>query len=336
MSTHTLKLLPKAELHVHLEGTLSPEKVRFLSEKNNISIPDGLFTKDGQSYHWEDDGTAASSLLGFVDAYSKASSVIGSAEDYTDITHDYLIRSAEQGVIYTELTISADHGYAIGLSYPDMINAIAEGIEKAKAETNIEARLISACVRHFGIENALKVAHETVNNPHPLVTGFTMAGDENAHSVADFKPAFDIAKAAGLNVTAHAGEASGPQSIKDVRDLIGCTRFGHMVRIIEDNDLMAEMLKIGAVPEVCVSSNLTLKVFDDYASHPLRKLWDAGFPVTISSDDPPFFFTNIGREYEIAHKHFDFTLDDLLQMTKNALNAAFVDEATRQTLLKKV
>jgi adenosine deaminase len=336
MTNYTIHSLPKAELHVHLEGTITPKKLRELSNKNNIPIPQDLFSNDGQYYHWTDNGTASNALLGFLQAYDAASHVIKHAEDYTEITYDYLIRSASQGVIYTELTISADHGRAIDLPYPDMVKAIARGADQAKQKTGIETRLISTCVRHYGIEQALNVAQTTVDHPHPLVTGFTMAGDENAHHVADFKPAFDLARSAGLNVTAHAGEAAGSQSIKDVRDIIGCKRFGHMVRIIEDPVLMDEMLKYGAVPEICVSSNLALKLFNNYSDHPLRQLWDAGFPVTLNSDDPPFFSTNIGREYKIAHKCFNFTLDDLLQMTINAINAAFIDDATRQTLLQKI
>jgi len=330
-----VKTLPKAELHVHLEGTLSPDMVRSLAQKNKISLPDTLFDKNGQ-YTWQDDGSAAASLTGFLSAYDEATKVISCAQDYTDISYDYLKNSAAENVIYVEFIISADHGKIVGLSYPEMVDAIAKGIQKAQKDFTIEARMLSSCVRHYGPQSALNVAQQTVEYPHPLVTGFTMAGDENAYEVIDFKPAFDLAKKSGLQVTAHAGEAAGPQSIRKVRDLLGCTRFGHMVRIIEDDALMSEMAHQNITPEVCVSSNLVLHVYPNYQSHPIKKLWQAGFNVTLGSDDPPFFFTSIGREYEIAQQEFGFTNHDLLQMTQNAIKAAFIDDKTRHKLEQKI
>jgi len=336
MTTSPIKILPKAELHVHLEGTIAPFMARKLATRNGLKLPEDLFNEDGDEYRWDSDGTPAGNLVGFLEAFDKVAGTIREAQDYTDITYDYLTRCAAEGSIYEELIISADHGASIGLSYQEMVDAIAEGVYKAREETGIEARLLSSCVRHYGPENAVKVAQQTVDYPHELVTAFHMAGDENAHSVADFEPAFKIAKDAGMNVSAHAGEAAGPESIRDARDLLGCKRFGHMVRVIEDDDLMFELYKGGAVPEICVSSNLVLNVYDDYDDHPLRRLWDMGFKVTLGSDDPPFFNTSIGREYEIAKEKFNFTNEELMRVTRNAIEAAFVDEDTREKLLCKL
>lgn len=325
--------LPKADLHVHLEGTISVGMVRKLAEKNRLTVPENLIAACGQKFYWKDDGTAQHALLSFVHAYDVACSIMKTAEDYTEITHDYLRRSATEGCIYAEITISADHGLSMGLSYSEMVNAIVAGYERAHEETGIEARFISTCVRHYGPEKALNAGKVTRDNPHPLVTGFGMAGDENAYQIADFKPAFE---AAGLRRTAHAGEAAGPQSIRAARKELGVRRFGHMVRAIEDHELMEELRDIGAVPEVCVSSNLALKVFGDYKAHPLRRFFDFGLKVALGSDDPTFFHTSIGREYEIAHEKFGFTHEELLRVTRNALEEAFVDEATRTRLLDRV
>jgi adenosine deaminase len=322
----------KADLHVHLEGTISPAMVQKLAAHNKVAVPAGLIRNN--SFYWPDDGTGAGNLKGFVQAYDDATSVMKEAEDYTLITYDYLKRSADEGCIYAEIGISADHGAMVGLTYPEMLDAITAGYEKAKKETGIEARLISTCVRHYGPEGALKVGKITHDHPHDLVTGFGMAGDENAYSVIDFKPAYD---AAALPFrTAHAGEAAGPQSIRAARDILKIRRFGHMVRAIEDPALMAELVALKAVPEVCVSSNLCLRVFKDYAAHPLRKFFDAGLKVTLGSDDPTFFSTSIGREYAIAQKHFGFSDDELLQLTRNAIEEAFVDEKTRVNLLGRL
>lgn len=326
--------LPKVDIHVHLEGTITPALVRKLAAKNGIEIPAGLFDDSGESFHWPDDGTAMSALRGFVQAYDDATSVMRGADDYIELTYDYLTRSAAEGCIYAEIGISVDHGKMVGLEYPELMAALTTAYERAKADTGIEARFISTCVRHYGAEAAIRVAEITRDNPHPLVTAFGMAGDENAGSVADFKAAYDIAALPYRN--AHAGEAAGPESVRSARDLLNIRRFGHMVRTIEDDALVDEQLKINAVPEVCVSSNLCLKVYPDYASHPLRKFFDAGMKVTLGSDDPTFFGTSIGHEYEIARDHFGFTVPELLQISRNAVEEAFVDAETRTRLMQRI
>lgn len=329
--TGDFRSLPKADLHVHLEGTITPQMARRIAARNGVTPPARLMAAGGDSFTWTSDGTAQGNLLGFLQAYDDATGVMKTARDYTDITYDYLKRAAEEGCIYAEIGISADHGALVGLSYAEMLDAITRGYERAKDETGVEMRLISTCVRHYGPEAALKVAHITRDNPHPLVTGFGMAGDENAHKISDFLPAFE---ACGLeHRTAHAGEASGPQTVREARDVLKVRRFGHMVRAIEDESLMAELKEIKAVPEVCVSSNLCLGVFPDCPSHPLRKFFDYGLKVTLGSDDPSFFSTSIGREYEIARDSFGFTEKELLRVTRNAIEEAFLDDRTRAALL---
>ncbi|HYD19461.1 MAG TPA: adenosine deaminase [Patescibacteria group bacterium] len=324
---------PKVDLHVHLEGTITPRMARVIADRNNVVLSPAL-VGDGAHFHWPSAATPQENLVSFLKAYDEATAVMKRAEDYADITYDYLSRSAAEGCIYAELTISADHGAMVGLSYLDMLDAIAAGYARAKEETGIEVRMISSCVRHYGPAAAMKVAELTRAHPHPLVTAFGMAGDENAHAIADFAPAFD---ASGLaHRTAHAGEASGAETVRQAREILGIRRFGHMVRAIEDPTVMDEQVKIAAVPEVCVSSNLALKVFPDYAAHPLRKFFDAGLKVTLGSDDPSFFGTSIGREYEIARDHFGFSVAELLQITRNAIEESFADAGTRQRLLEKI
>jgi adenosine deaminase len=327
-----VKNIPKVDLHVHLEGTITPEMVMRLAARNKIAVPPGLI-KAGR-FAWKGDSTAAGELTAFLKSYDGATSVMKCAADYTDITYDFLKRSADEGCIYAEITISADHGAMVGLTYPEMVKAIAAGYHKAKKETGIEARFISSCVRHFGTEAALKVGKITRDYPHPLVTAFGMAGDENAYTVADFKPAFD---ASGLPYrTAHAGEAAGPESVRAACKILNIRRFGHMVRAIESPALLKELKAINAVPEVCVSSNLALNVFSDYSLHPLRQFFDAGLKVTFGSDDPSFFNTSIGREYQIAQEHFGFSDEELRQVSRNAIEEAFVDEVTRQQLIARL
>jgi adenosine deaminase len=334
MLSASVQRIPKADLHVHLEGTITPAMVRKLAARNKIDVPPQLLNAEGESILWPEGATAHESLLGFLKAYDDATSVLKCAQDYTDITYDYLKRSAGEGCIYAEIMISAEHGVMVGLEYPAFLAAVAAGYEQAKAETGIEMRLISTCVRHYGPPTALRAAETTRKHPHPLVTGFGMAGDENAYKIADFAPAFAASGLEGR--TAHAGEASGPATVREARDVLNIRRFGHMVRAIEDLALMEELKSINAVPEVCVSSNIALKVFPSYAAHPVRKFFDFGLKVTFGSDDPTFFGTSIGNEYQIAQDRFGFSDAELLQVTRNAVEEAFIDGNTRDRLLHRL
>jgi adenosine deaminase len=330
-------MIIKAELHAHLEGTLTPQKVIDLARKNDIAVPEGILSADQKSYQWEDTGDAAEILMAFVTTYDRATAVIKTPEDYFDITLDYLKRCADEGSIYEELTIYADPEPFVGISYAAMLDGISDAIDTARRKKDIECRLLPAFVRHCGPEQALRDAVTVTKTPHKYVTGITMAGAESAFTVADFKPAYDmVTEKLNLPKTAHAGEATGPETIRACYEQLGITRFGHMVRVVEDPDLMQEMADIGAVAEVCPSSNIALKVYPDFARHPLRQMYEAGLNITLNSDDPPFFFTTLGQEYDIAARDFGFTDDQLTSFTQNALKAAFIDEPTREKLLQKI
>lgn len=335
-----IEKLPKAELHVHIEATLTPEKAREIGKRNGIELPDEIFTKDGKKYRWNSDGTPGGNLMGFVNTYDTAAGVLKTAQDYTDVAYDYLKRSAGEDVIYVEFLVYADPKDIVGIDYPEMIDAIAEGIEKARADFGIEARILPTFVRHFGPEAAKKAARKVADYPHELVTGLNLAGAETSYTAADFAEAYDIADsgkhARKLGRSAHAGEAVGPESIRDVRDHIKPSRYGHLVRVMDDLELLEEIKGENGVPEVCISSNDCLKIFATLSDHPVREMWNAGLPVTLATDDPTFFNTTLAKEYLIAHREFGFTLEDLKQVTRNAVDAAFVDDVTRVKLHKKL
>ena len=191
-------------------------------------------------------------------------------------------------------------------------------------------------VRHLGAERVEAAAKFAAERPDPLITGFNMAGEERFGKVADFTRAFDIARETGLGITIHAGELAGAQSVRDAIDLVRPDRIGHGVRAIEDMDLVRRIADLGIVLEVCPGSNIALKVFPDFESHPLRTFFDMGVKVTLNSDDPPYFDTSLAKEYEIAKTRMGFSDAELNAMTRTALDAAFVDEATRARLLAMI
>jgi adenosine deaminase len=317
--------VPKAELHVHLEGTARPELIRRIAARNGLALPDGLFA-DEDTFAWRD-------FLDFLATYDLAASVIRTAEDYRDVTYEYLAQCAAEGAVYVELISSPDHARAVGLTEAEHRAGIFQGIDDARAAHGIEARVLVSVVRNFGVEAAERVAAEAASMPHPYVVGFNMAGDEAGYPAGDFARAFALAADAGLGCTCHAGEHAGPESVRAALALPGITRISHGVRAVEDPALVAELAERGIVLEVCPTSNVRLGVYPDFAVHPFTALREAGVPVTLGSDDPPYFAATIGGEYAVAAEHFGLDAAALAGLTATALRAGFEDTALRERLL---
>ena len=319
--------VPKAELHVHLEGTAPPDLVRRIAQRNAVRLPDGLFTAEGD-FAWDD-------FLGFLRSYDLAASVIRTAEDYRDITYAYLAQCAAEGAVYVELIASLDHGAKVGLADDEHVAAIAQGIDDARAAHGIEARILSSCVRNFGVEAAESVAERTLAlvATNEYLTGWNMAGDEAGFPAQDFERAFAMVAEAGLGCSVHAGEHAGPESVRSAMALPGVTRISHGVRSVEDPALVAELAERELVLEVCPTSNVVLGVYPSYEAHPLPQLVAAGVRVTLGSDDPPWWRTTIGREYEIASERLGCDADRLRTFTRTALFAGFLDAESRSRLL---
>jgi adenosine deaminase len=319
-------VIPKAELHVHLEGTAPPALIARIAQRNGLPVPDGLF--DGA------DRFVYSDFLDFLRAYDDAASVIRTGEDYRDVTYEYLRSCAEQGAIYVELTASPDHAALVGLSDEEHLDGIARGIDDARAH-GIEGRILISAVRNFGVEQALRVARHAAEHPHPYVVGFSMAGDEENYPAHLFAEAYAIASAAGLGCTMHAGEWAGPESVRAALEL-PITRISHGVRAIEDPALVEELARRGITLECCPTSNVVLGVYRSYEEHPLPRLADAGVRITLGSDDPPYFGASIGGEYAIAQQKLGFDEERLKAITATAVDAAFCDEGVKTALAARL
>ncbi|WP_237153369.1 adenosine deaminase [Oryzibacter oryziterrae] len=319
--------LPKAELHVHLEATASPELVRRNAERYGVDVS-RLFDAEGR-YRWTDFST-------FIASYDVAASVFRSAEDFAELVEGYLVGQSQVGCLYTEFFISPDFARRNGLPYADYLGGVAEGIRRAEARTGIVGRIIPLIERHFGPADAIGAAKVAVDNLIPEVVGFGMAGDERVFEPWDFVPAFMIAHEAGLPLTCHAGEWQGWDHVEDTLNALPLKRIGHGVRSIENADFVRRLVDEGVHLEICPGSNIALGAFTDFASHPLRTFFDAGVRLSLNSDDPPFFWSSIDREYAIAAEHFGFTDAELLRVTRMAIEDAFCDAATKAKLLARL
>lgn len=316
----------KAELHCHIEGAAAPELVIRQAQKYGKDV--SPFIQDG-SFVWND-------FTSFLAAYDFAADLFRTEEDYAKLSEHYLTSLARDGAIYSEVFTSPDHAAKAGLSPMAYTNALGEGMARAKAKTGIEGRMIVTGVRHVGVESIEAAARFAAKCNHPLVTGFGVAGDERMGEFEDYVRAFEIAREAGLGITIHAGELMGWESVAQALDHIKPSRIGHGVRAIENPDLVKRIADEGVVLEICPGSNIALKVFESFADHPFSKLRDAGCKVTLNSDDPPYFWTTLKREYDIATEHFGMDDKALLATTRTAIEAAFVDKKTKAALLARL
>lgn len=321
--------IPLAELHCHIEGAAPPDLVRELALRNGQNI-DGLINDQG-GYIWTDFDT-------FLGAYDLAASVFTRPEDYEHLAYAYASDLANQGAIYSETFSSTDHAIHAGVDPFAYLNALADGARRAEQDHGIVSRMIPTGVRHFGTEAINRAAEMTVEaaKTNPMITGFGIAGSEVAGSLKDATDAFRLAEKAGLGLTAHAGEWTGSETIRDALAL-GVTRLGHGMRAAYDPALMAEIKEKAITLEVCPVSNIVLKAVPSKSEHPARVLYDAGLKITANSDDPPFFHTNLAKDVDTMAELLGGDEPQMRAMlTRNALEAAFVDEPTREKLLGKL
>jgi len=315
--------IAKTELHVHLDGAAPPAFIRRLAQEKGVNM-DGVFDENG-AYVW-------ATFVEFLATYEHACEVLKTPEDFGRLMSAVLEEQARHGVVYTEHFLAPDFcgGGDLG-AWKEYLAAMTEAAEASP----VEARFISTCVRHMGPEQAKITAQVSAETAGGLLTGFGMGGDESQYTAADFAYAFDIAREAGLGLTSHAGEVEGPNSVRETLDALRPSRIGHGVRSIEDPALVERLVEEGVVLEVCPGSNISLSVFPDLKSHSITALRDSGVAVTVSTDDPPYFHTDMTAEYRGLSEQLGWTQDDFDAINQAAMKAAFCDEATRTKYLSK-
>ena len=317
-------MIAKAELHCHLEGSIPPALARELAARNGVVLPAGMFDGKGH-YVWKD-------FLSFLDAYDRVCAALRVARDFGDVLYTYLKGAAAEGAVYVEMFCSPERPKALGIPYATWLGALVDAVDRAKRDFGIEARLIAICIRHLGPDRALALARQVVAEPHPYVVALGMGGDEGKFAPAEFAPAYRLAHDKGLGCTVHAGEVRGPESVWAAINDLPVTRIGHGVRSIEDSKLVDELVRRGIALEVCPGSNLALGLYPDRAAHPLHRLIAAGVRVTLNSDDPPFFHTTLGAEYDQA----GLDAAALRKITRTAIETSFADPALKAKLLEGI
>ncbi|HLT21643.1 MAG TPA: adenosine deaminase [Thermomicrobiales bacterium] len=321
-----IRRMPKAELHVHLEGSVYPETLLELARKHGRTLPFDSVESARDWFIFRD-------FPHFVEIYVEICNCLRDEEDYELITIEMARRAAAQNLRYMEVTFSP-----VSIlnprtpALPDVvISGLRAGAAVAAREHGVEMQFILDPVRGRTPEEVMALARWWADNAGDRLIGFGLGGIELGNPPSLYADAIAYARDAGARISLHAGETDGPASVRDAL-LNGAERIGHGVRSIEDEALVAELAASGIVLEISPTSNVCLGVYRDYTEHPFRALAEAGVRATVNSDDPPMFNTTLTRELEVLVEHFDYDLGNLVDLTLLALDAAFLPDTEKNRL----
>ena len=327
-----IRRLPKAELHLHLEGTITPATLVELSMRHDAEpIP----LKDAEALYRFTDFT------GFIEAFKAVTRLLTGPDDYELAAWRMMERLASQGVVHAEVYISVGVIYMWRNYDPHAFEPIFAGLERARERAERELGLtlywIFDAVRHFTVEEAGVVFRKAaeLRRSHPSIIGIGLGGDERRAGSEPFRGLYADAARAGLRLTNHAGETTGPEAIREALG-IGSERIGHALSAVEDPALVEELRARGTPLELNPTSNVRTGVCPSFAAHPLRRYFDAGLLVTLNSDDPAFFGSDLANEYLLAHTEQGFTRDELRQLAANSITASFLPEAAKAGWLSQI
>ena len=327
-----IRRLPKAELHLHLEGTILPSTLVELSARHDATP---LTLAEAEAlYRFTD-------FSGFLDAFKAVTRLLIGPDDYELAAWRMMEHLAEQGIVHAEVYISVGVIYLWRNHDPACFEPIFEGLERARlraqAELGLSLYWIFDAVRHFSLEEAERVFLKAIQMrpAYPSIIGIGLGGDERRTGSEAFHALYTEAARAGLRLTNHAGETTGPEAIREAL-AIGSERIGHAVSAARDFYLLQE-LKDRRIPlELNPTSNVRTGVCASFAEHPLRKYFDEGLLVTINSDDPAFFGSDLANEYLLAHTVQRFTRKELRQLAANSIRASFLPELDKAEWLFRI
>lgn len=313
-----LTSLPKAELHLHIEGTLEPEMLFDLAIRNGVESRYETVEQLRSAYDFTD-------LQSFLDIYYEGADVLLTEQDFHDLTWAYLQRAAADGIRRAEIFFDPQTHTERGVPIETVIIGISSALEQGPA-LGISTGLILCFLRHLSGHDALRTLEAALPFRSRLL-GVGLDSSEVGHPPARFVEAYDLAREEGLRLVAHAGEEGPPEYVWQALDVLGVERIDHGVRSIEDPVLVTRLADERIPLTICPLSNLKLKVFEDLSQHPLLKLHDAGVLVTINSDDPAYFGGYVGANYAAIRKALHLDDEQIAQLAADSIRASFLEES---------
>jgi len=323
-----IQLLPKAELHLHIEGSLEPELMFKLAKRNDIQIPYETIKDVKEAYKF-------TNLQSFLDIYYAGASVLVNKEDFYDLTWEYILKCVEDNVIHTEIFFDPQTHTHRGIEFKTVISGIKEALDDAKKKFGITSNIIMCFLRHLSQEEAFKTLEQSL--PYKdIIIGVGLDSSELGNPPKKFEEVFKKAKEEGFRLVAHAGEEGDVSYIETALDLLHIERIDHGVQAINSDSLM-ERLKDEQIPlTVCPNSNIELKVFETYKEHNIKELLDYGLNVTVNSDDPAYFKGYMNKNFLNLYENLNLSKEDIVALVKNSFRSSFIDEELKQKYIRRV
>lgn len=323
-----IKKIPKAELHLHIEGTLEPELMFELAQRNKIPLRFKTIEEVRQAYDFHN-------LQSFLDIYYEGAKVLIHERDFYDMTMAYLVKCREDNVVHTEIFFDPQTHTERGIPFATAVNGIHHALADAKKEFNISSHIIMCFLRHLSEEDAFKTLKEALPFKDKIL-GVGLDSGEVGHPPSKFERVFSKARKEGFLTVAHAGEEGPPSYIWEALDLLKVKRIDHGVRSIEDEKLMKRIITEKMPLTVCPLSNIKLCVFQKMANHNLKKLLNAGVMVTINSDDPAYFGGYLNQNFLEAAVALDLSEDDIKTLAINSFTASFLPQDEKDKYINEI
>ena len=313
--------LPKAELHLHIEGSLEPELMFELAQRNGVAIPFASVEEVRAAY-------AFSNLQDFLDIYYQGMGVLHTEQDFFDLTAAYLARAHADTVRHVEIFFDPQGHTERGIAFATVVHGITRALDDADARFGITSKLIMCFLRHLSEAEAEATLDEAL--PYlDRIDGVGLDSSEVGHPPAKFERVFARARTLGLKIVAHAGEEGPPAYVYEALNLLKVDRIDHGNRSLEDPALVARLAAGGMTLTVCPLSNLKLCVVDDMAAHPLKNMLDAGLRATVNSDDPSYFGGYVNANYQAVADALDLSKAELITLARNSFTGSFLDDAAK-------
>jgi aminodeoxyfutalosine deaminase len=336
-----IQSLPKAELHLHLEGSVDPATVAELSRRYNTPLPTennrydvagsgDVLTEDDvrRLYSYKD-------FNGFLMAFKSVTERLRSAEDYELVTYRLMQKLRQQNVVHAEVYVSVGVIRWRGQPVEPIFEGMERGRERGQRDFGVSLLWIFDAVRHFGPEAAAEVFNLAARLRERNVVGIGIGGDEARGPAEGFRDLYKKAADNGLRLTAHAGETTGPESVWGAIN-IGAERIGHGLSAARDPELMEVMAQKQVPVEMCITSNLRTGACKDMQEHPVKKFFDEGLMITLSTDDPAMFQTSLNKEFEIAQQEFGFSEEHLRELARNSIEASFLPVEKKLRFMQQI
>lgn len=320
--------LPKAELHMHIEGSLEPEMVFMLAARHGVKLGHPSVEALRRAYDFQD-------LQSFLNVYYAGADVLRDEEDFYAMTWAYLQRVHAQGVVHTEIFFDPQTHTARGIAYRTVLDGITRALDDGRTGLGVSSRLILCFLRHLNAEDAMRTLESALPQKHKLAA-VGLDSSEQGHPPSKFAEVFERARNEGLLTVAHAGEEGPPAYIYEALDILKVARIDHGVRCEEDAALCARLAAERMPLTVCPLSNVKLRVFGTMREHNLKRLLDRGLCITLNSDDPAYFGGYLEENFLTAQQALELTRKDIAQLAKNSFAASFLSEDQKQAWIARV